>query len=162
MNLIEFNNKQYPEFQSKGNAAQFAIPFAKYFCEGIGYDIGCNRIEWSFPNSIPIDPEINPKYDALNLPNQDVDYIFSSHCLEHLNNWVSVLDYWYDSIKVGGVIFLYLPDYSQEYWRPWYNRKHKNIFTNKIIVDYFVSKKMKNIFYSEVDLNNSFMVVAEK
>ena len=162
MDLITFKGKNYPDFQSIGYAAQFAIPYAKYFCKGIGYDIGCNRVEWSFPGSIPVDPVINKKYDANNLPNNDVDYIFSSHCLEHLNDWVSVLDYWYDSIKVGGVIFLYLPDYSQEYWRPWNNRKHFNIFTPQIISDYFTHKGMKNIFQSGIDLNNAFMIVAEK
>lgn len=162
MNLIEFKGKNYPHFQSIGHAAQFAIPYAKYFCEGIGYDIGCNRIEWSFPGSIPIDPVLDENYNATNLPNNEVDYIFSSHCLEHLNDWVSVLDYWYDSIKVGGVIFLYLPDYSQEYWKPWNNRKHLNIFTPQIISDYFTHKGMKNIFHSGVDLNNAFMIVAEK
>jgi hypothetical protein len=40
MNTITFNGQQYPEFQAKGNASQFAIPFAKHFCKGEGYDIG--------------------------------------------------------------------------------------------------------------------------
>ena len=30
MDLIEFNNIKYPAFQSQGNAAQFAIPYAKF------------------------------------------------------------------------------------------------------------------------------------
>ena len=29
MKIINFENKQYPAFQSTGNAARFAIPFAK-------------------------------------------------------------------------------------------------------------------------------------
>jgi predicted SAM-dependent methyltransferase len=161
IDLIEFNGKKYPKFQSEGNASQFVIPFAKHICKGNGVDVGCNRIEWSFPGSFPVDPVIN-EYNALNFPQENLDYIFSSHCLEHLNDWVSVLDYWYDSIKVGGVIFLYLPDYSQEYWKPWNNRKHLNIFTPQIISDYFTHKGMKNIFNSGVDLNNAFMIVAEK
>lgn len=162
MDLINFNNKNYPLFQSEGFASQFAIPFAKYFCKGIGYDIGCNRVEWSLPGSIPIDPIIDNRYNATNLPTKNVDYIFSSHCLEHLKDWVSVLDYWYDSLKEGGVIFLYLPHYSQEYWRPWNNRKHLNILNQEILTNYFEDKGMKNIFSSGVDLNNSFMIVAEK
>ena len=52
---IEFKGELYPKFQSEGNAAQFALPFAKQVCKGRGYDIGCNRLEWSFPGSIPID-----------------------------------------------------------------------------------------------------------
>lgn len=161
MNFIEYNGVKYPEFQAKGNAAQFAIPYAKYFCEGIGYDIGCGKKEWAFPGSIPIDLVFEDSYSASNLPQTGVDYIFSSHCLEHLNDWVSVLDYWTDCLKLGGILFLYLPDYSQEYWRPWNNRKHKNIFTVDIICDYMKSRGYKNILQSGVDLNNSFMVVGE-
>jgi len=40
MDILIHENKLYPLFQSKGNAAQFAIPFAKYICKGTGYDIG--------------------------------------------------------------------------------------------------------------------------
>jgi predicted SAM-dependent methyltransferase len=161
MELINFKNKSYPKFQSEGNAAQFAIPYAKHFCEGNGVDIGCNRIEWMFPGALPVDPVIN-EYDALNFPYNNLDYIFSSHCLEHLYDWVDVLDYWTSKLKSGGILFLYLPDYSQEYWRPWNNKKHKNIFTSEIIIDYMIDNSYKNIYFSGVDLNNAFMVVGEK
>lgn len=159
---IKFNNKIYPEFQTEGNASQFAIPYALKVCHGEGYDIGCMKKEWSFPNSIPIDLDFEDKWHALNLPKKNVDYIFSSHCLEHISNWVEVMDYWYDHLKDGGVLFLYLPDYSQEYWRPWNNRKHLNIFSPKIIKDYLIDKGYRKVFCSEIDLNNAFMVMAEK
>jgi SAM-dependent methyltransferase len=162
VDLISFNNNNYPKFQSIGNASQFAIPYAKHICKGVGYDIGCMNLQWAFPNSIPIDISFNDGYHALNLPKSNIDFIFSSHCLEHINEWVDVMDYWYDTLKVGGVLFLYLPDYSQEYWRPWNNRKHKNILTTEIIKDYMIHKGYKNIFYSGIDLNNSFMIFGEK
>lgn len=163
MDLINFKNKTYPKFQSEGNAAQFAIPYAKHFCKGKGVDVGCNRLEWSFPQSIPVDPIING-YDALNFPDNtsELDYIFSSHCLEHLYDWVKVLDYWTSKLKSGGVLFLYLPDYSQEYWKPWNNRKHLNIFNPQIIEDYMSDNGYKNIFKSGIDLNNAFMIAGEK
>ena len=104
---------------------------------------------------------LSPK-EQLNLPQKNVDYIFSSHCLEHIPNWVDVLDYWHDTLKHGGVLFLYLPDYNQEYWRPWNNRKHVNIFTPKIIIDWMEHNKFINIFNSERDLNDSFMIVGQK
>ena len=158
---IQYKEHTYPSFQSEGNAAQFAIPYAKHVCLGTGVDIGCNRIEWSFPGSLPVDPTVND-YDALNFPYTDLDYIFSSHCLEHLQNWVDVLDYWTGKLKTGGVLFLYLPDYSQEYWRPWNNRKHLNIFSPTILKDYLINNNYTNIFVSGVDLNNAFMVMGEK
>jgi predicted SAM-dependent methyltransferase len=158
---LQYKEHTYPSFQSEGNAAQFAIPYAKHVCSGTGVDVGCNRIEWSFPGSLPVDPVIN-NYDALNFPYSDLDYIFSSHCLEHLQNWVDVLDYWTSKLKIGGVLFLYLPDYSQEYWRPWNNRKHLNIFSPTILKDYLQDRKYNRIFISQVDLNNAFMVMGEK
>lgn len=161
MKLITFENQNYPQFQSEGFASQFAIPYAKHFCKGTGVDVGCNRDEWKFPDAIPVDPEINA-YSALDFPFENLDYIFSSHCLEHLDGWVDVLDYWTAKLKQHGVLFLYLPDYSQEYWRPWNNRKHRNIFTPQIIKDYMESRNYHNIFTSGVDLNNAFMVVGQK
>lgn len=158
---IEHKEKKYPVFQTEGYAAQFAIPFAKHFCKGVGVDVGCNRLEWKFPEAYAVDPAIN-EYNALNFPYDNLDYIFSSHCLEHLHDWVSVLDYWTSKLKVGGVLFLYLPDYSQTYWRPWHNRKHLNIFTSEILFDYMTDCGYTNIFKSGVDLNNAFMVVGEK
>ena len=161
INLIHFKGREYPKFQAEGNAAQFAIPFAKQVCKGKGYDVGCGKLEWLLPEAIPIDPSIN-KYDAMNLPEKNVDYIFSSHLLEHLPNWVVVMDYWYDTLRCGGTLFLYLPDFSQTYWRPWNNRKHIHIFKPKIIEAYMRDKEYKNIFVSNVDLNNSFMAMGEK
>lgn len=159
--IITFKEKNYPKFQSEGNAAQFAIPYAKHFCKGEGVDVGCMKPEWAFPGAYLVDPILN-SYDALNFPYENLDYIFSSHCLEHLYDWVNVLDYWSSKIKKGGVLFLYLPDYSQEYWKPWNNRKHKNIFTPNILSDYMKENGYKNIFQSGIDLNNAFMVVGEK
>lgn len=159
---IEYKGKIYPQFQSNGFAARFIIPFASEVCKGVGVDVGCNRKEWSFPGSYMVDPHIDPSMDALNFPYDNLDYIFSSHCLEHLFNWVDVLDYWYTKLKKGGVLFLYLPDYSQVYHRPWSNRKHKNIFSPQIINDYMTYKGYNKVFVSGVDLYNSFSVMGEK
>jgi SAM-dependent methyltransferase len=159
--IIEHEDKKYPAFQSEGYAAQFAIPYAKKVCAGKGVDIGCHKPEWAFPNAHMVDPAIN-EFDALNFPYHNLDYVFSSHCLEHLNDWVDVLHYWTSKLKSGGVLFLYLPDYSQTYWRPWNNRKHKNIFNSQIIADVLANLNYENIFTSGVDLNNSFMAFGSK
>lgn len=162
IDTIQYNDSIYPAFQSKGNAAQFAISYAKHVCSGVGYDIGCKRVEWSFPGSTPIDPVIDPQWEARHLPDGQVDYIFSSHCLEHINDaWYSVLEYWLTKIKKGGTLFLYLPDYSQEYWRPWNNTKHVHVFTPELIREAFNQLGLCNIFVSSVDLNNSFMAMGQ-
>ena len=162
MKFINFNNKNYPSYQAEGFAAQFIFPFARKFCVGHGLDIGCSRKEWSLQGSTPIDIIFDDQYHALNLPDGTFDYIFSSHCLEHLEKWTLALDLWLSRIREGGILFLYLPDYSQEYWRPWNCDKHIHYFTSSIIIDYLKDRKMKNILYSGIDLNNSFSVVCEK
>jgi SAM-dependent methyltransferase len=162
MKFVEHENKIYPALQTNGNAARFALPFAKELLQGNGLDIGCNNPKWAYPGSIMIDLMIDDEWDAYNLPQGDYDYIFSSHCLEHLTDWVGALDYWGEHLKEGGVMFLYLPDYSQTYWRPWNNRKHLNIITPEFIKDYFEARDYKNIIVTGHDLNNSFYGVATK
>jgi len=162
-----YNGTRYPLFQTEGFAAKFAFPFAQQVCVGYGCDVGCNRKEWAYidKNGTPaltVDPELCTGYDALNLPVGSFDYLFSSHMLEHVPNWVDVLDHWHDKLKKGGVLFLYLPDFSQEYWRVWNNRKHVHTFTPEIIRAYLVARGWDNVFVSGVDLNNSFMAIANK
>ena len=81
---------------------------------------------------------------------------------QFIDNWVETMNYWYERLVNGGVLFLYLPDYSQKYWRPWNNRKHKHVFVPEMIRDYMVDRGYKNVFVSGVDLNNSFMIMGEK
>jgi predicted SAM-dependent methyltransferase len=158
--VIEHNGEYYPEFQSYGNAAQFAVPFAKQVCSGVGYDIGYCKEEWKLPGAIGIDI-VNGK-DANNLPNNKVDYIFSSHCLEHVDHWVETLEHWISRLKYRGILFLYLPDISQSYWRPWFNKKHKHVLTPEILSTFLTDHGFVKFCISGIDLNNSFMVIAEK
>lgn len=166
---FNYEGTDYLDIQKEGFAAQYCLPFAKKLCKGDGLDVGCNRLEWALPGAKVVDIEFEDGYHATRLPkNPNVfdgkwDYIFSSHCIEHIHDWVGVLDYWWDNIKpLGGVIFLYLPDYSQKYWRPWSNRKHVNILTPQYLKDYFEHKGCNKVFVSGVDLYNAFTVVAIK
>jgi hypothetical protein len=169
IDTIDFNGKEYPKFQASGNAARFAMPFALEVCKGIGLDIGCNREEWKFPGAFAVDPALN-EYDAMNLPTplqhgsmqMKWNYIFSSHCLEHLYDWVSAIRYWHENIQSCGVIFLYLPHPDQEYWKPWNNRKHVNILYPQDVADCLRATGFKKVFVSERDLNHSFIVMGEK
>ena len=163
MEVINFRGKDYPGFQRLGFASQYAFPFAEKVCIGIGVDVGCNREEWKFPGAIAIDPAMND-YHATKFPIlPPLNYIFSSHCLEHIPNWVEVLDYWTEQLMVRGVVFLYLPAYSQEYWRPFHNRKHLHAFNPELMRDYFESSgRYHNIFCSGIDLYDSFMIMAER
>ena len=162
--VIEFNGKSYPAFQAKGNASQFSLPFALHVCKGKGLDIGYSNSDWKFPGAIGVEPSIDFTHDAMNLPEGEFDFIHSSHMIEHFKgNVANLLDYWAGKIKSGGTLFLYLPSYEQEYWRFWNNRKHIHSLTPVIMKDYLIAtQKYKNIFVSGVDLNSSFIAMAEK
>ena len=162
LETIEYKGRIYPKLQSEGNAAQYIKPFALKICQGNGYDIGCSKEEWKLDGARGIDINKYDGYHANNLPDDDVDYIFSSHCLEHVENPYTTLEYWISKLKNGGVLFLYLPDYSQEYWRPWNNRKHIHVMNPDILKNCLEHFGMKNIFCSGADLNGSFAIVCEK
>lgn len=164
LDTVEFNGRKYPAWQASGNAARFIMPFAKEVCTMNGFDIGCHSKKWALPGAVPIDIVFNNGFDAYNLPKcfakGEVNYIFSSHCLEHLPNWVTALDYWIDTISPGGVLFLYLPHYDQEYWRPWNNHKHIHALHPQVLRDYFENKnRVNDLYITGADLNHSFAVL---
>jgi SAM-dependent methyltransferase len=158
---IEYKGSVYPSFQATGNAARFAIPFAQEICIGTGFDIGCGKLEWAFPGAIPIDPVIND-YCADFLPDDpdQVDYIFSSHCLEHVPHWVNSLDLWKSRLKPGGTLFLYLPHPTQKRWKPWHNRRHIHSLEPDMIREYLWDNEFQNVFVSDRDLNHSYCAMA--
>ncbi len=170
IDVIEFKGSRYPAFQASGNAARFVREFAKEVCKGRGLDIGYNNPDWIFPGSLGIDKSESSPWEAMNLPKPPHgwgelwDFVHSSHVLEHLPDWTAALNYWHTVLEKSGVVFLYLPDHSQKYWRTHSNRKHLHAFTPQIIQAYFEDQPelWKNTFVSQVDLNNSFIVISEK
>ena len=162
MKTVEFNGKHYPYLQTVGNASQFSIPFAKHYCHGRGVDIGFFKEEWKFPGSIGADLEDQTnEYHARLLP-KDLDYIYSSHCLEHIQDWVSAVEYWVSCLKDNGILFLYLPHPTQEYWLPWNNRKHFHALYPQNVKLCLEKFAMRNIVMSDRDLNHSYIIVGEK
>lgn len=159
---ISYEGEVYPAFQSEGNASQFAIPFAKHFCQGMGVDIGFSKPEWIFPGAIGADiTDHTNDYHALNLP-ENLDYVYSSHCLEHLDDWIKNLRYWISCLKKGGNIFLYLPHPDQRYWRPWNNLKHKHVLHPQDVSSCLLKFGITDIFISGRDLNHSYIIVGTK
>jgi hypothetical protein len=169
MKLINFMDKDYPEFLAQGNHAQYILPIAKQVLKGknLGVDVGCKKPAWAFPGAILADIDLpeNP-WHANNLPREgELEYIFSSHCLEHINNWEETLQYWYKSLCVGGIMFIYLPHMDNEYWdtRFMTTRRHVNNFSPEQLKYYLNYKlNMKNVFASSRDAAYSFCVYGEK
>jgi len=112
--IYEYNGSLYPDYLKGGNAMQFIAPAALHFCKGYGLDIGASK--WPLPGAVPIDWQNGG--DALDLPRDPCDYIFSSHCLEHLVNPIAALEHWKDIVRPGGGLGLYVPHPGMEYWLP--------------------------------------------
>lgn len=153
--LYEYKGSVYPYYLKNGNAMQHIQQTAALFCEGRGLDIGASR--WPFPGSVPIYDENG--LNAYNLPDGEWDYIFSSHCLEHLTNPVNALVYWQSKIKPGGCLFLYLPHPDMEYWLPQNNRKHLHQWHPEDMHKLLVDLGYENVLSSQRDMNWSFSCV---
>lgn len=153
--IYEYKGNLYPDYLKNGNAARFAIPAAVHFCRGDGLDIGAGR--WPLPGAEPV--EISNGGNAMELPKGPFDYIFSSHCLEHLNDPVSALEHWKTRLRSGGVLFLYLPHRDCEYWRPQNCRKHRHQFHPIEMAEMVRDLGFINIIHTERDLGWSFAVI---
>jgi hypothetical protein len=160
--MIKFKHQTVPKFITEGFHSQYAFPYATKLCNGIGLDIGCSQREWALPGSVPIDIKLDDEYDAYNLPEVDsgFDYIFSSHCLEHLPDYQATLAGWVSKIKKGGTIFLYLPHPDCLYWQPneMPTKLHLHTLTPMIMTELFKELGVQNVFCSERDLAYSFAI----
>jgi SAM-dependent methyltransferase len=66
------------------------------------------------------------------VPDASVDFIHSSHCLEHLHDPAGGLRNWLRVLRAGGHIIVTIPDedmYEQGVFPSTYNRDHKRTFT---------------------------------
>lgn len=108
---------------SNGNEAAKVKYDIVQFTRGKGIDVGCGPSK-AFPHFIGIDSGKDTELfgvamkpdvvcdDASNLDfidNDTLDFVFSSHLLEHIENPLGALVEWWSKLKVGGHLSLYLP-----------------------------------------------------
>ena len=156
---------RYPDYLNEGNAMSFVLERAKKWCVGRGLDIGASR--WPFPGAVPVqnDPDQNAhKLDKF--PDGSQDFVFSSHCLEHLDDWQGALRLWVRKIRPGGRLFLYLPHRSMRLWRPgsvWVGSEHRWSPSYQMINPFLEKLGMKVLDLDKGwDAYWSFFIVAEK
>lgn len=162
MNLFEYRGQQFPSYLRDGNAMRWVQPFADQFCRGAGLDVGCG--DWCLPGALGIDIQIKGGCEALRLPPRTGgwDYIFSSHCMEHLDDPIEALDHWRERLRPGGTLMLYLPHPDMTYWRPQNCRKHRHIWLPIDMAGILGDLGFVGVIHSERDLAWSFAVVARK
>lgn len=179
----EYNGKRYPDRLRRGNACEWIERTAEKYCRGVGLDIGAGA--YPFRDALPIRDLVNYQYangkqakrlqPLKNAPNAyDLsifhdgvfDYIFSSHCLEHLDRPWDALTEWLKKLKSGGILFLYLPHPDMELWRaggPWVGNAHKWIPDYKAVAVKFIRNKLQIIAGDDKrDAHYSFHIVGKK
>jgi SAM-dependent methyltransferase len=131
-------------------------------CRGHGIDIGAGR--WPLPGARSIDDSEHENAYSINEPDGSLDYIFSSHTLEHLENPDAALFEWCKKLRKGGIIFLYLPHPACEMWLPENLIFHKWSPSPAILEQKLIDQfKLKINFISYLpDAYFSFVIVAEK
>jgi len=153
--LFLYEGALYPDYLKRGNAARFIAPIAGQFCKGRGIDVGSG--EWPYSDAYAVDMRTGG--DAMSLPEGKWDYVFSSHCLEHLANPVAAIEHWKSRLREGGTLFLYLPHPDMVYWRPENCRKHLHQFLPSQVASMLQKLGFVDVIHSERDLAWSFSVV---
>ena len=137
----------------QGNeSAKVRFEVLPYLSRG-GLDIGCGPAKvWphligvdSLKDTalfgIPMRPDITvPDATRLTLfADGSADAVFSSHTLEHIEDWQAALREWWRLVKPDGTLILYLPhaDLYPRIGQPGSNPDHKHDFTPEVIVDFF-------------------------
>ena len=104
--------------------------FEKYM-KGDGLDIGYGG-DLVVPNARGWDLEDGDAQDLASIANESFDFVYSSHCLEHMRDPVVSLLNWWRVLKPGGYLIFAIPDedlYEHGIWPSVYNPDHKNTFT---------------------------------
>jgi len=158
--LYTYKGGTFPDYLKRGNACQHIAATAAHFCKGRGVDVGAN--EWPLPGAMPVDAKHGG--DAMHLPPEmtGLDFVFSSHCLEHLEQPRAALKHWASRLRPGGVLFLYLPHPDMTYWRPENCPKHRHIWYPHAMVKMVRGAGFVDVINSERDLAWSFSVVGFK
>jgi predicted SAM-dependent methyltransferase len=119
------------------------------YCVGDGLDIGCGGVNCDnrfyqenkiVPTAIGVDlARTNLRGSATDLRwfcDACLDYIFSSHLLEHIESLDLCLIEWFRVLKPGGVLVLYLPlkGHYPCVGEPKANRDHKHNLTPKKVL----------------------------
>lgn len=106
------------------------------YISGKGLDIGAGR------DSVSEDVQVFDKEDG-DAGRIDVegpfDYVWSSHCLEHLENPRKALGLWWNLVAEGGYLVIIVPDedlYEQGVWPSRYSQDHKHTFTVEKVVSW--------------------------
>ncbi len=110
--------------KTSGSGLTEVYRLAQLYCHGKGLDIGpaygWGDIRREYPGSVPVDLRIPDSGDATKLIQADLsqDYVFSSHCYEHVDDPEKAVKEAFRVLRTGGCLFLYLPFPGHSEWDP--------------------------------------------
>lgn len=156
--------------------SQFVYTCVKGLPNGI--DLGCSyRKKYPFAVGIDLDREKGKVPDLIwnieqELPFRDntLDYIISSHIIEHLENPVKTIREWIAKLKVGGILVFVVPDtnFTPKIGTPNADKTHKHDWVLKTFKEEVLEflnddcLKVKLEFYDVLKNNWSFGGVVRK
>lgn len=113
-----YQGELFPDYLHMGGASHLIARVAQQHCVGRGADVGAGL--WPLPGATPVDIWRGPgaQRSIEEFAPGELDYVFSSHCLEHIEDWAGALARWTELVRPGGVIFLYLPHPDCKIWKP--------------------------------------------
>jgi SAM-dependent methyltransferase len=103
----------------------------KTILTGKGIDIGCGP-DPIFPDVYGFDKEAGDANDITKYVHEEFDFVFSSHCLEHMKDPRKAIQEWWNLVRPGGHLFFIVPDedlYEQGVFPSRFNSDHKATFT---------------------------------
>lgn len=132
-----------------------------------GIDIGPGND--CLPGATPLEAD---DYDGFNLPYEDnsLDYVYSSHVLEHQGNPMSYIHEWFRPVKLGGILYLVVPHkflYERKLMPPsrW-NGQHRVFFTPADLMNYVEMALPPNsyrvVLLSDNDKNYDYSIPQEQ
>ena len=155
-------SKKYPDYLKFGNMSEVVRGLTDKYCQGNGLDIGAGK--WPIKNSRAIENNINENAYKIIEEDGSQDFIFSSHSLEHLNEWEKALDEWHRVLRSGGILFLYIPHEICSMWRVGVNKQH--IWApSTLVVESFLKNKLNMNIEKVTYLPDSFLgflIIAKK
>jgi SAM-dependent methyltransferase len=147
-----------PETQ-KAEPRRNRYPLYSFFGEymgGKGLDIGHRgsvgeQAEPVLPDAIGVDRDY-PGYNGkvLPFPDESQDYVYSSHCLEHVKDPIVTLQEWYRVVKTDGYLIVTVPHrdlYEKKLSRPsrW-NAGHRRFYTPSVLLTEIESAFVPNSY----------------